>query len=63
VDRQATSILGLVECPQEQWQLITMEEQELPNFLPTIKRGAPLSMEMRQGLLSMALQAVSSSKM
>jgi hypothetical protein len=57
VDRQVTSILELVECLQEQW------EQELHSSLPTTKLVALPSMEMQLELRSMAVQAVSSSKM
>jgi hypothetical protein len=67
VDRQVTSILGLVACPQQRWQPITMAEPGPHSSHPTIKQGAPRSMELRlrlrPRLLSMALQAVSSSKM
>jgi len=57
VDRQVTSILELVECLQEQWEL------EPHSSLLTTKLVAPPSMEVQLELPNMALQAVSSSKM
>jgi hypothetical protein len=63
VARQAISILELVECPQELWQLTTMEEQELRSSLPTTKLAATPSMEIQLELHNMVAQAASSSKM